>query len=236
MVRDRRWNCLIALAGVLLLAGCREKQEAAAREAGTGGTSATEARKTPAGPQRPAVPHTPRAPESASPPHTNATPGGASISVAGLTFTVPDDWTEDTPGSPMRVAQYSLPGEAGAAELVVFYFGVGGAGPTQANIDRWVGQLRNPDDPHAPAEHETDRFEQNGLTISTARVKGTYAPPAMGPMAPAARPQEGYALHGIVVEGGPQGSVFVKVTGPEATVTAQRPAIESFTRSARVAR
>ena len=57
---------------------------------------------------------------------TAASPGmpTPTSSVPGdLTFKTPDGWTAEQPSSGMRVAQYKLPGDAGDASLVIFYFG-----------------------------------------------------------------------------------------------------------------
>src|SRR5688572_21564871 len=45
-----------------------------------------------------------------------------------VTAAVPKDWKESPTSSSMRVAQWTLPGKAGDGELVVYYFGTGGAG------------------------------------------------------------------------------------------------------------
>ena len=65
----------------------------------------------------------------------------------GLLFTAPDGWQKVATASSMRVAQYSLPradGDAEDAELVLYYFG-GGGGGVDANIERWLGQVQQPD-------------------------------------------------------------------------------------------
>lgn len=153
----------------------------------------------------------------------------------GVSFDLPEGWLPQTPASSMRFAQCALPGEAGAAELVVFYFGPDQGGPAAENIARWAGQFTAPDDPSQPATAETESFQQDGLQVTVVRVQGTYTPIAMGPMMPAPAPRAGQALYGVIVEGGPRGSVFVKVTGPAATLAAQREALDTFARSARKA-
>src|SRR6185503_10900471 len=55
-----------------------------------------------------------------------------------VSYKVPEGWAVEKPTSEMRLAQYKLPKAAGDAEdalLVVFYFGPGQGGTTQANID-----------------------------------------------------------------------------------------------------
>ncbi|MBN1475429.1 hypothetical protein JXA47_01610 [Candidatus Sumerlaeota bacterium] len=153
-------------------------------------------------------------------------------SLAGITFDLPETWVAETPSSSMRLAQMRLPGEAGDAELAVFCFGVGQGGPIQANIDRWLGQFSNPDAPGMPVESITDSTERNGLTVHTVTAQGTHTP-GMGPMMAPGDPLPGYALYGVIVEGGTEGTVFVKITGPEATIDAHRSALEAFAASAR---
>jgi hypothetical protein len=150
---------------------------------------------------------------------------------AGVVFDVPESWVIETPSSSMRLAQMRLPGEAGDAELTVFCFGAAQGGPIQANIDRWLGQFSNPEAPGMPVDSMTESAERNGLTIHTVTARGTHTP-GTGPMMAPGDPLPGYALYGVIVEGGPEGTVFVKVTGPEATIDAHREALEAFGASA----
>ncbi len=57
----------------------------------------------------------------------------------------------------------------------------------------------------------------------------------MGPFAPPQAPRPDQALFGVIVEGGPMGSVFVKVTGPEATIQSHSEALSAFAGSALLA-
>ena len=64
-----------------------------------------------------------------------------------LTFDPPAAWIAVPASSPMRVAQFVLPkaaGDAEDAELAVFYFG-GAGGTVEANLERWTGQMLQPD-------------------------------------------------------------------------------------------
>src|SRR5262245_2095451 len=62
-----------------------------------------------------------------------------------VTAAVPKSWKDKPTTSGMRVAQWAIPGKAGDAELVVYYFGEGGAGSAQQNLDRWIQQFEQPD-------------------------------------------------------------------------------------------
>src|SRR5437879_7473373 len=65
-----------------------------------------------------------------------------------LHFKVPDGWVTEKPSSSMRVAQYKLAkaeGDPEDASLALYYFGATQGGTSQANIDRWIGQMQQPD-------------------------------------------------------------------------------------------
>src|ERR1044072_9534883 len=57
------------------------------------------------------------------------------------TLQAPDGWISEQPSSTMRVAQYRLPGDAGDANLAVYYFGPGQGGSGEGNPGRWVEQV-----------------------------------------------------------------------------------------------
>src|SRR5215211_7098572 len=93
-----------------------------------------------------------------------------------LTFRVPAGWVEEERTSSMRVAQYKLPkapGDTEDASLVLYYFGPGQGGSAAANIERWVGQMKQPDGSAAKGAKD-EHLEANGLKVTTVDVSGTY--------------------------------------------------------------
>src|SRR5437868_3678411 len=62
---------------------------------------------------------------------------GALVTIDGLQSRAPAEWEEQKPTNKMRFKQFRLPaakkGED-AAELVIFFFGVGGGGSAEDNI------------------------------------------------------------------------------------------------------
>jgi hypothetical protein len=135
-----------------------------------------------------------------------------------LKFRVPPGWVEEERTSSMRVAQYRLPkaeGDTEDASLVLYYFGQAQGGSTAANIERWIGQMKQADgSPIKDAKQIT--FETGGVKITTIDVSGTYVAetaPGSGTFLnkPASR------LRAAVVET-PQGFYYVKLVGPEKTV------------------
>ncbi len=148
------------------------------------------------------------------------------IDAPGASFTLPAAWTPQPPSSSMRLAQATLPGEAGEGQVTVFYFGPGGGGGVESNLDRWQGQMEP--DPSFKASRES--FEVNGFRVTWVESKGTLKPSTMG-TGPSS-PQPNFRLFGAVVEGS-QGPWFFKVTGPAQTLEQQREAFLELLRSAR---
>jgi hypothetical protein len=155
---------------------------------------------------------------AAAAPSAAAAPGAAASSPgsSGLVYQLPAAWTAEKPASNMRLVQASIPGKAGTAQFAIFYFGRGGGGTPEANIQRWVDQM---EDPPAPPRRES--FSAHGLTVDWVEVAGTMKATTVG-MGPATA-QPGYRLLGAVIEG-PDGPWYAKVTGPDATVAAARQA------------
>ena len=165
---------------------------------------------------------------------TKVMAGGNILQVAGLAFTVSDSWQNVKPKNSIRVAEYQLPGEAGPADMAVYYFGKNQGGGIEDNVRRWAGQFSSADSSTTGSDAQVARMEHGDLQIALVKTHGTYNPGSMGPMGPKAEPQADYALFGLVVAGGPEGSVFIKVTGPKATLDEQNEDLEKMAQSARV--
>lgn len=153
----------------------------------------------------------------------------AALAVAGLTYTAPPSWHTRPPASGMRVAEFVVPkvqGDAEDAELIIYYFGAGGGGSAEANIDRWISQVQQPDG--APSKAKAKRAERtiNGLKVTTVDVSGTYTA-EMRPGATDHYDKPNYRVCAAVVET-PQGAYYIKMTGPAKTVGAAQAAYETF--------
>lgn len=148
-----------------------------------------------------------------------------------LKFKVPAGWVEEERTSSMRVAQYRLPratGDTEDASLVLYYFGPGQGGSTTANIDRWIGQMKQDDG--SPAKGAKDeQLVANGLKVTTVDVSGTYVAET-APSSGTFNNKPAYRLRAAVVET-PNGSYFVKLVGPEKTVTQWNDSFVSYIKS-----
>ena len=147
---------------------------------------------------------------------------------AGLTFTTPDGWKQAPSGSSMRVAEFTLPRAAGDpddAQLVVYYFG-GSGGSVDANMQRWIGQMAQPDGKPSSAVAKKESRKVNGLTLSLVDVSGTYTA-EMSPGASTHHDNAHYRMRAGVVETG-KGPYFIKLVGPEKTIAKWERAFDQF--------
>jgi hypothetical protein len=142
-------------------------------------------------------------------------------SSAGLKWTAPAGWTSKG-SAPMRAATYTVQD----AECVVYFFGAGQGGSIDANISRWKGQFTVNGQP-APAKVATRTV--HGLPVTEMDVTGTYAGmagPAMTPQAP----KSDTRMLAAIVEG-PGGNIFLKFTGPEKTIVANKTKFDQLVNS-----
>lgn len=149
-------------------------------------------------------------------------------SAATLNFAAPAGWKTVATSSSMRVAQFALPraaGDAADAELVVYYFG-GSGGTVEANIERWLGQMHQPDGKPSSAVAKREARTINGLKVTLVDVGGTYIA-EMTPGSPQRHNSPNFRLRAAVIET-PNGPYFIKLTGPSRTIAAADKAFEQF--------
>jgi hypothetical protein len=136
------------------------------------------------------------------------------VVTGALSLAVPASWKFSEPTSNMRLGQFAVPGSGGEAELVVFYFGAGGAGGVRANIERWIGQFA--------AEGRTTAIAKGSCPSGDYAVvtcHGTYNQPVGPPIRRESKPVPGSAMIALIVPT-PKGDHFLKLAGPQATVEA----------------
>ena len=147
---------------------------------------------------------------------------------ATLGFTPSAGWKPVTTTSSMRVAQFAIPRAAGDpqdAEIVVYYFG-GTGGTIEANIERWVGQMQQPDGKPSSGVAQRSKRTINGLAVTLVDVSGTYIA-EMTPGSAERHNSPNFRLRAAVVET-PNGPYFVKLTGPAKTIAAADKSFEQF--------
>ena len=158
----------------------------------------------------------------------------AFVSTVALKFDPPAGWVAKPPASSMRIAEFTLP-KTGAdsedAALTVYFFG-GQGGSVQANLDRWIGQMSQPDGRESKRVAKTSTFKTtSGLAVTLLDVSGTYVAEVQ-PGSTERFNKPGFRLRAAVIET-PGGPYFVKLTGPAATVAKWDDAFLAFLKSAR---
>lgn len=144
-------------------------------------------------------------------------PGMANTPVATatatiLTWTAPAHWKTKA-ASAMRKGTFTLPGDGGAdAELAITGF-PGDVGGELANVNRWRGQIQLPPINQAALATALTRMEKNGLKIAI-----------LDAATPGANPQR--VLGAMIPFGG--ATWFFKVSGPDATITKEKPAFLAY--------
>jgi hypothetical protein len=150
-----------------------------------------------------------------------------------LAYTAPPAWHTRPPASSMRVAEFVIPrsgGDAEDAELVIFYFGTG-AGTVDANVNRWIGQLQQPDGSSTKDKATRSTRTINGLQVTLVDATGTYVA-EMRPGSTEHYNKPGFRLRAAVVET-PHGPYYVKMTGPAKTMGAANEDFAAFLGSLR---
>lgn len=156
-------------------------------------------------------------------------------SPATLKFDAPAGWVSKTPSSTMRVAEYTLPkatGDVDDAIVTVYFFGATMGGNAQANIDRWVGQMAQPDGKSSKdVATTTASTSASGLKITTLSVSGTYvAEVTPGSAEHFNKPKWRQVASLVETPGGPY---FVKAVGPVATIEKAEASLAAFLKSLR---
>src|SRR5438034_4382923 len=97
----------------------------------------------------------------------------ATFKVSEFTFTRPANWEWVESASAMRKAELKVVDEKtkAKAEVVFYHFGQGGAGGTQANVDRWFGQFV---EPHDKINAKTEDVTVGRHKVTYVSAEGTY--------------------------------------------------------------
>jgi hypothetical protein len=141
-----------------------------------------------------------------------------------LKFTAPAGWQPRDASSSMRVAEFVLPGtrdsadgksQSADAELVVYFFG-GSGGSVDANIQRWLGQMQQPDGRETKDVAVHDVRTVNGLKVSTLDVSGIYVA-EVRPGSSERHNSPAFRMRTAIVET-PRGPYYIKLVGPAPTI------------------
>jgi gluconolactonase len=143
-------------------------------------------------------------------------PGTTKITAGDLALTVPASWHKEEVTSQYRKAQMKVPkvgDDPEDADFVVYYFDGGGGGPAQ-NLDRWVQQFQQAGR-KAQAKAGTTRQGEKYVFLD---LQGTWNKP-VGPMIQQRTRETPKSRALSVILTTKHGNYFLRLTGPEKTVT-----------------
>lgn len=149
------------------------------------------------------------------------------VKIDGLTLVVPAEWTREEPANRLRLAQFQMPkaeGDEQPTELVVSYFG-GRAGGVDANVRRWIGQFAS-----AGRTANVVKGESPQGTYYLVDISGTYNMPVGPPIRRQTKELPNARMLAIILQVEGRGNYFLKMAGPEKSVSAQRDALRASIR------
>ncbi len=154
------------------------------------------------------------------------------VDAGGLTFKAPESWKSVPTSSSMRRAQLKVEPVAGddyPAMLVVYAF-PGGAGSVEANLARWQGQFKDADG--KPPKIESKTVKGKNTEVVRVETAGHYKPGAIPGMPP--EPERDNARMFVAIVTTARVGYFLKMVGPEKTMTALKPSFEALMASLEV--
>ena len=164
---------------------------------------------------------------------TKAVPPRVSAAQSGeLHFKASAEWINEKPSSNMRLAQYKLPkaeGDSEDASLVLYFFGANQGGSVQANLERWISQIEQPDGGSSQTKAKSGTLTIHGLKISTIDLAGTYVAET-APGSGVRHNNPAYRLRAAVIET-PKGAHYVKLVGPAKTIARWEKAFNDYLQS-----
>jgi hypothetical protein len=150
-----------------------------------------------------------------------------------FSLAAPAAWTMKPVTSNMRAADFVLSDKPGAeAELVVTHFGAQGAGSIDENVDRWLGQIQQPDGKPSRDVAKIEKTQFAGQDATVVSVAGRYVSGGMpGGSGPVDKPDQ--ALLAAIV-GSPSGPYYFKLVGAKSTVDANAAAFRTMLGSLKI--
>jgi len=142
-----------------------------------------------------------------------------------IKLTVPEAWKKKETSSRFRLAQFTIPKSAGDpedAEFVVFFFGAGGGGGPEANIQRWINQFKSGNRKQKLTSGKSSQGE-----YILADLSGTWNKPIGPPIAQKSVEMPNARVVSVILTGKDQSNYFLRLAGPEKTVSANVDALRA---------
>jgi len=149
-----------------------------------------------------------------------------------LTYRAPSEWESVQSSSSMRLAEWKLAAASGdleEARVIIFYFGKGGGGGVEANLERWYGQFEQTDGKTSKEKAVVRTMKVGALGVTRADLGGTYVA-EVRPGGGERHNKPNFRMIAAIVEGG-DGPWFIRLLGPKGTVARWEKTFDLFLQS-----
>jgi len=146
------------------------------------------------------------------------------VKVEDIVLKIPADWKQQPPANRLRLAQFDIPkaeGDEQPTEMVVSSFG-GTGGGADANIERWIGQFSS-----AGRKATVTKGASKLGPYYLVNISGTYNMSIGPPIQGKTQAMPNSRMLGIILERENAGNYFLKMAGPDKTVSAQEEALRA---------
>jgi len=154
---------------------------------------------------------------------------------ADLTAEAPPNWKFQKPNRQFRTHEFTLPDpDKGSTDgfLMITYFGKGGGGGLDANLDRWYKMVEQPDGgstEKASKKHDIDLKQGEGKVV-WLDMSGVYLD-RPSPMSDQVTRRPNYRVFAAMIDAGKDGPYWIRAYGPESVMKVHRDGFEQFLKS-----
>ena len=148
---------------------------------------------------------------------------------AVLSWTAPSGWLAEKPSNPARTAQYRIAGDAGDAECVAYSFQAEQGSEALTSAQIWAAQFTPADGRSGKEAMQVEKRTVGDIEVLVVTVSGTYQSVSIRE-SERQSPKPNHMLLGAVAMS-PGANGLFKLTGPKATVEAQRSAFDALVAS-----
>jgi hypothetical protein len=137
-----------------------------------------------------------------------------SLADGKLVLQAPEKWVRKQPRTRIVEHEFAVEGKKDQDPGRVTVMGAGGS--VEQNIERWIGQFKQPDGKNTKEKTKIEKKKLAGLEVQVVDVAGTYKDMPGGPFAGGKTiDRENYRMLGAIIPGGESiGNYFIKFYGP----------------------
>jgi hypothetical protein len=147
-----------------------------------------------------------------------------------LTVKAPANWKSKQPSIRIIEKEFTIPSSDGDGRCTIMQ----ASGSVQANVDRWIAQVEQPDGSSSKEKAKTATKKVGDLEVNTFDLSGTYLDRPGGPAAGGAvSKKEKYRVLAGIVNTKKAGTYFFKFYGPEKLVAENEKAFNEMLESAK---